>query len=175
MWHFCHVVSGGVVGRGCSLGQNVVVMPGAKVGDGCRIQNNVSVYTGVELSEEVFVGPSAVFTNVVNPRAFVSRKSEYRRTVVGRGATIGANSTIVCGNTIGAYALIGAGCVITHDVPAYALMMGVPARQVGWVSRNGLRLEFDAEGVATCPETGERYRLVADGVEMIEDKSIEKE
>ena len=169
VWHFSHVVAGAVVGKRCSLGQNVVVMNGAVIGDGCRIQNNVSVYTGVTLSDDVFIGPSAVFTNVVNPRAFVSRKSEYRQTVVGRGASIGANATIVCGNSIGEYALIGAGCVITHDVPAYGLMMGIPARQVGWVSRYGHRLEFDSEGVGVCPETGERYVLRGDWVELEKD------
>lgn len=167
LWHFSHVVAGATVGRDCSLGQNVVVMLGAQVGNGCRIQNNVTLYTKVVLSDDVFVGPSAVFTNVVNPRAFISRKSEYRQTTVGRGASIGANATIVCGNTIGEYALIGAGCVITHDVPAFALMMGVPARQVGWVSRYGHRLEFDADGTAVCPETGEVYALRDGAVELV--------
>ncbi len=163
VWHFAHLVSGCRVGSRCSIGQNVVVMSTAVVGDGCRIQNNVSVYDGVTLESDVFVGPSAVFTNVINPRAFISRKSEYQPTLVRHGASIGANATIVCGHEIGEFALIGAGSVVTRDVPPYALMMGNPARQNGWVSRAGHKLAFDADGTATCPETGERYRLTADG------------
>ncbi len=163
VWHFAHLVSGCRVGSRCSIGQNVVVMSTAVVGDGCRIQNNVSVYDGVTLESDVFVGPSAVFTNVINPRAFISRKSEYQPTLVRHGASIGANATIVCGHEIGEFALIGAGSVVTRDVPPYALMMGNPARQSGWVSRAGHKLAFDADGTATCPETGERYRLTADG------------
>ncbi len=163
VWHFAHLVSGCRVGSRCSIGQNVVVMSTAVVGDGCRIQNNVSVYDGVTLESDVFVGPSAVFTNVINPRAFISRKSEYQPTLVRHGASIGANATIVCGHEIGEFALIGAGSVVTRDVPPYALMMGNPARQSGWVSRTGHKLAFGADGTATCPETGERYRLTADG------------
>ncbi len=163
VWHFAHLVSGCRVGSRCSIGQNVVVMSTAIVGDGCRIQNNVSVYDGVTLESDVFVGPSAVFTNVINPRAFISRKSEYQPTLVRHGASIGANATIVCGHEIGEFALIGAGSVVTRDVLPYALMMGNPARQSGWVSRAGHKLAFDADGTATCPETGERYRLTEDG------------
>ena len=134
-------------------------MSSAVIGNGCKIQNNVSVYDGVTLEDDVFVGPSAVFTNVINPRAFISRKSEYRSTMVRRGASIGANVTVVCGNEIGEYALVGAGSVVTHSVAPFALMAGNPARRIGWVSRAGLRLSFDANGLASCPETGERYRL----------------
>jgi UDP-2-acetamido-3-amino-2,3-dideoxy-glucuronate N-acetyltransferase len=142
VWHFCHVNSGAVIGRRCSLGQNVVVMNGVIVGDNAKIQNNVSLYEGVELEDDVFCGPSMVFTNVYNPRSAVSRKNEYRRTLVKRGASIGANATIVCGATIGRYAFIGAGAVINRDVPDYALMAGVPARQIGWMSEAGYRLEI---------------------------------
>ena len=159
IWHFSHLVSGCKVGKGCSIGQNVVVMGRAVIGDGVRIQNNVSVYDGVIVEDDVFIGPSAVFTNVVNPRAFISRKSEYRTTKIRRGASIGANATIVCGHEIGEYSLIGAGCVVTHDVKPYALIMGNPARQTGWVGKAGVKLEFDEEGIATCPMTGERYRI----------------
>lgn len=162
VWHFAHLVSGCRVGSRCSIGQNVVIMPTAVVGDGCRIQNNVSLFDGVTLESDVFVGPSAVFTNVINPRAFISRKSEYRPTIVRRGASIGANATIVCGHEIGDFALIGAGSVVTRDVPPYALMMGNPARQKGWVSRAGHKLKFGADGMATCPETGETYSLSTD-------------
>lgn len=163
VWHFSHLVAGCRIGARCSIGQNVVVMPTAVVGDGCRIQNNVSVYDGVTLEPDVFIGPSVVFTNVINPRAFIPRKSEYRPTTVRRGASIGANATIVCGHEIGAYALIGAGSVVTRDVPPFALMVGNPARQMGWVSRAGHRLNFDSHGHASCPETGEEYHLTADG------------
>ena len=159
VWHFSHLVAGCRVGRRCSIGQNVVVMPTAVVGDGCRIQNNVTIYDGVTLEDDVFIGPSAVFTNVVNPRAFIPRKSEYRPTVVRRGASVGANATVVCGHEVGEYALVGAGSVVTRDVPAFALVAGCPARRVGWVSRAGHRLLFGADGLATCPETGEVYRL----------------
>ncbi len=168
VWHFCHLVRGCHVGRDCSLGQNVVVMGSAWVGDGCRIQNNVTVYDGVRLEEGVFVGPSAVFTNVVNPRAFISRKSEYRETVVGRGASLGGNVTVVCGVRIGEYALVGAGSVVTRDVPAYALVTGVPGRVRGWVSRRGMKLRFGEDGLAVCGESGEVYRLRGGVVELVE-------
>ena len=163
VWHFVHVCAGAVIGRDVTLGQNVFVAGGARIGDGCRIQNNVSVYDGVVLEERVFAGPSAVFTNVVNPRAGVERKDEYRRTLVRTGASLGANSTILCGVTIGEYALVAAGAVVTRDVKAHALVVGAPARQTGWVSRHGekLPLPIDGDGEAACPGTGERYRLRA--------------
>lgn len=169
VWHFAHLVSGCRIGSGCSIGQNVVIMGSAVVGNGVRIQNNVSVWDGVTIEDDVFVGPSAVFTNVVNPRAFISRKHEYRQTTVERGATIGANVTIVCGHTIGQYAMVGAGSVVTRDVSPYALVVGNPARQTGWVSRAGHKLCFDADGRASCPETGEAYALLTmpDGKERV--------
>lgn len=164
VWHFCHVLPGAVIGARCSLGQNVVVMNGARLGDNVKVQNNVSVYEGVELDDDVFCGPSMVFTNVLNPRSAVSRKHEYRATRVGRGATIGANATVVCGTTIGAYAFVGAGAVVTRDVPAHALVTGVPARRAGWMSRHGEKLvplAVGPDGVRRfrCPATDERYRL----------------
>ncbi|MEZ4223810.1 MAG: acyltransferase [Polyangiaceae bacterium] len=159
IWCFCHVRAGAVLGQGTSLGMGCYVAPSARIGAGCRVQNHVSVFDGVVLEDEVFVGPSAVFTNVIHPRAFVSRKHEYRETRVRRGSSIGANATIVAGVTIGAYALIGAGAVVTRDVPEFALMLGTPARQAGWVSKLGRRLEFDAAGRATCPEASDEYVL----------------
>lgn len=156
IWHFCHVLGGAVIGEACSLGQNVVVMNGTRIGNNVKIQNNVSVYEGVELEDDVFCGPSMVFTNVMNPRSHVSRKSEYRRTLVKRGASIGANATIVCGSTLGEYAFIGAGAVVAKDVDAYALMVGVPARRIGWMCQCGERLP-DA-GVGTCSACGATYR-----------------
>ena len=169
IWHFCHVAAGARIGRGCVLGQNVYVAPTAVLGDGVRVQNNVSIYDGVVLADQVFVGPSAVFTNVVNPRAAVSRKSEYKKTHVGCGATLGANSTVVCGHDIGRYAFIGAGAVVSRDVPAYALVVGVPARRIGWMSRHGERLDLpvSGRGDAACPATGERYRLDGDTLSRI--------
>jgi len=158
VWHFCHISAGAVIGRRCSFGQNCFVAGGVKIGNNVKIQNNVSIYEGVVLEDEVFCGPSMVFTNVINPRSAVSRKHEYRSTLVRRGATIGANATILCGCTIGQYAMIGAGAVVTHDVPDFAIVLGVPARPVGWMSRNGQPLVFDAGGLAVCPATGERYR-----------------
>ncbi len=159
IWHFCHVLGNVTIGRHCSIGQNVMIGPHVTIGNGCKIQNNVSLYEGVVLEDEVFCGPSCVFTNVVNPRAHVSRKAEFKPTVVGRGATIGANATIVCGHSIGNYAFIAAGAVITHDVGGYALMAGVPARRIGWMSRAGERLGADL----TCPRDGTRYRETVDG------------
>lgn len=150
IWHFCHVSAGAKIGRDCVLGQNVFVAKSAVLGNGVRVQNNVSIYDGVVLEDHVFVGPSAVFTNVVNPRAHVSRKSEYRKTVVGQGASIGANATIVCGHSIGAYAFIGAGAVVTRDVPAHQLWVGVPARFVGWVCACGERLPDDTLQCTAC-------------------------
>jgi UDP-2-acetamido-3-amino-2,3-dideoxy-glucuronate N-acetyltransferase len=155
IWHFSHVLGGTVIGERCVLGQNVVIGPDVKIGNGCKLQNNVSVYKGVTLEDDVFCGPSMVFTNVINPRAFIERKDEFRPTLVKKGATIGANATIVCGNTIGEYAMIGAGAVVTKDIPAYALVIGAAARRIGWVSKSGDRLGDDL----VCPRTGERYVL----------------
>ena len=160
IWHFCHVMGGAKLGERCILGQNVFVASGVAMGDGCKVQNNVSLYAGVILEDEVFCGPSMVFTNVMNPRAHVERKDEYARTRVGRGASIGANATIVCGHDIGAYAFVGAGSVVTREVPPHALVFGSPARVQGWMSRAGERLQFDDSGHATCPRDGDRYRLV---------------
>jgi len=161
VWHFAHISSGARIGSRCSLGQNVFVGNDVRIGDNVRIQNNVSVYDAVTLEDDVFCGPSMVFTNVYNPRAAVSRKAEYRPTLVKRGATLGANCTIVCGVTVGRYAFVGAGAVVNRDVPDHALMVGVPARQIGWMSRHGARLELPLNGDANavCPATGERYRL----------------
>lgn len=160
IWHFSHIMSGCTIGAGCNIGQNVVVSPDVVLGDNCKVQNNVSIYTGVICEDDVFLGPSMVFTNVTNPRSAVNRKSEYLKTVVGRGATIGANATIVCGHDIGAFAFIGAGAVVTKTVKPYALLVGNPARQIGWMSEFGHRLEFDSQGLAVCPESGDRYQLV---------------
>ena len=161
VWHFVHVCSGAVIGRGVSLGQNVFVANRTVIGDKCKIQNNVSVYENVTLEEGVFCGPSMVFTNVYNPRSLIERKNEYRDTRVGRGATLGANCTIVCGTTIGAYAFVGAGAVINRDVPDYALVVGVPGRQVGWMSEFGERLDLPLTGAGrtVCPHTGDTYFL----------------
>ena len=159
IWHFSHVMPGCKIGDGCSLGQNVVVSPDVVLGRNCKVQNNVSIYTGVICEDDVFLGPSMVFTNVTNPRSAVSRKTEYRATPVGRGATIGANATVVCGNRIGEFAFIGAGAVVTKDVPPYALVVGNPARQTGWMSEFGLKMEFDQSDRYRCPETGAVYEL----------------
>ena len=156
IWHFCHVMPGAVIGERCNLGQNVVVMPGAWLGNNVKVQNNVSIYEGVVLEDDVFCGPSCVFTNVVNPRSHVSRKAEYRRTLVRRGTSIGANATILCGITLGEYSFIGAGAVVRSDVPAFALMVGVPARRVGWMCRCGVRVQL-RDGRATCSACGTSY------------------
>lgn len=168
IWHFSHIMPDCVIGERCNIGQNVVISPGVVLGNNVKIQNNVSVYTGVVCEDDVFLGPSCVFTNVLNPRSAIPRKNQYRKTLVRRGATIGANATIVCGHTIGEYALIGAGAVVTKDVPPYALVVGNPSRQIGWVSEYGHRLRFDEKGEARCPESGERYLLKEGGVVKID-------
>lgn len=170
IWHFSHIMSGCNIGERCNIGQNVVISPDVIIGNNVKIQNNVSVYTGVICEDDVFLGPSMVFTNVINPRSHVSRKSEYRQTLIRRGASVGANATIVCGHEIGEYALIGAGSVVTKDVKAYAIMVGNPARRIGWVSRYGEKLHFDAEGFAICPATNEQYQLINDEVKFINPK-----
>lgn len=161
VWHFVHISAGARIGARCSFGQNVFVGNDVTIGDNARVQNNVSIYDAVTLEDDVFCGPSMVFTNVYNPRSAVSRKAEYRRTLVRQGATLGANCTIVCGATVGRHAFVGAGAVINRDVPDFALMVGVPARQIGWMSRHGerLALPLTGDGEATCPATGERYQL----------------
>ena len=159
VWHFSHLMRGCHLGENCNIGQNVVIAEGVTLVRGCKVQNNVSIYQGVTCEDEVFLGPSMVFTNVLNPRAAVSRKSEYRPTLLKKGTTVGANATIVCGHTLGEYCMIGAGAVVTRDVPAYALMTGVPARRTGWVSRHGEKLVFDENDHAVCPATGEEYVL----------------
>lgn len=164
IWHFCHVSSGCRIGERCSFGQNCFVAPGVVIGNNVKVQNNVSIYEGVVLEDDVFCGPSMVFTNVINPRSHIVRRGQYRSTVVRRGATIGANATIVCGYELGEYCFIAAGAVVNRAVPPYALMAGVPARQIGWMSRAGHRLRFDAERRARCPETGAVYVLTSDNV-----------
>ncbi len=159
IWHFTHIMNGCKLGENCNLGQNVVVSPGVILGKNVKVQNNVSIYTGVICEDDVFLGPSMVFTNVINPRSAVNRKSEYAKTVVKKGASIGANATIVCGNDIGEFAFIGAGAVVTKNVPAYALVVGNPARQVGWMSEYGHRLNFENDKIAICPESNEKYIL----------------
>jgi UDP-2-acetamido-3-amino-2,3-dideoxy-glucuronate N-acetyltransferase len=167
IWHFCHILPGAVIGERCNLGQNVVVMGGTRLGNNVKVQNNVSIYEGVTLEDDVFCGPSCVFTNVTNPRSHVSRKSEYRQTLVRRGSSIGANATIVCGVTLGEYSFVGAGAVVRGDVPAYALVVGVPARQVGWMCQCGLRLEVRG-GRASCAACGATYRERAGVLEQID-------
>lgn len=164
IWHFSHVMSGAVLGRSCNIGQNVMIASGVKLGSNVKVQNNVSVYSGVTCEDDVFLGPSCVFTNVRNPRSEIPRRDQYERTIVRRGATIGANATIVCGIEIGKYAFIGAGAVVTRSVPDYALVVGVPGRLAGWMSRHGHRLEFDSDGVAVCRESGIKYRKINERV-----------
>lgn len=159
VWHFCHILSGSVIGDGCSFGQNCVVGPNVRIGHGVKVQNNVSIYEGVEVEDDVFLGPSMVFTNVYNPRAFIVRKNEYKKTILCKGCSIGANATIVCGIVIGRYAMVGSGAVVKHDIPPYALMVGVPARQIGWVDKAGNRMVFDDSGIAIDSYDGMRYML----------------
>jgi UDP-2-acetamido-3-amino-2,3-dideoxy-glucuronate N-acetyltransferase len=159
IWHFSHIMTGCKIGKNCNLGQNVVVSPEVILGENVKVQNNVSIYTGVICEDDVFLGPSMVFTNVVNPRSAVVRRDQYVETLVEKGASIGANATVICGNKIGKFAFIGAGAVVTREVLPYALVVGNPSRQVGWMSEYGHRLEFDADGLATCPESGEVYKL----------------
>jgi UDP-2-acetamido-3-amino-2,3-dideoxy-glucuronate N-acetyltransferase len=168
IWHFSHIMPDCTIGENCNIGQNVVVSPGVILGKNVKIQNNVSIYSGVECEDDVFLGPSMVFTNVINPRSAVNRRGEYSKTVVKRGASIGANATIVCGHDIGEFAFIGAGAVVTKHVPAFALMVGNPARQMGWMSEYGIRLEFDADGIAICKESGDKYQLLNQIVKKIE-------
>lgn len=168
IWHFSHIMPDCTIGENCNIGQNVVVSPGVILGKNVKIQNNVSIYSGVECEDDVFLGPSMVFTNVINPRSAVNRRGEYSKTVVKRGASIGANATIVCGHDIGEFAFIGAGAVVTKHVPAFALMVGNPARQMGWMSEFGIRLEFDTDGMAICQESGDKYQLLNQTVKKIE-------
>lgn len=167
IWHFCHIFGKAKIGKNCVLGQNVMVANNVVLGNNVKVQNNVSIYEGVICEDDVFLGPSMVFTNVINPRSAVNRKEEFKQTVVEKGATIGANATIICGNTIGKYALIGAGSVITKDVQAYALMVGNPAKKIGWVSENGQQLTFNKKNIAVCSETNEHYKLANNRVEKI--------
>jgi len=159
IWHFSHIMGGSVIGQNCNIGQNVVVSPDVTLGNNVKVQNNVSIYTGVRCEDDVFLGPSCVFTNVINPRSAISRKNQYTETIIKKGASVGANATILCGNTIGEYAMIGAGAVVTKDVPPYALVVGNPSRQDGWVSEYGHRLTFNADSIAVCSESGQTYSL----------------
>ena len=167
IWHFSHIMPNCILGENCNIGQNVVISPGVELGRNVKVQNNVSIYTGVTCDEDVFLGPSMVFTNVINPRSAVNRKNEYAKTHVGKGASIGANATIVCGHDIGAFAFIGAGAVVTKNVPAYSLWVGNPAKQMGWMSEYGHRLAFDKDGIAICEESKEKYKLENGAVSKI--------
>jgi UDP-2-acetamido-3-amino-2,3-dideoxy-glucuronate N-acetyltransferase len=159
VWHFSHIMGSAVIGSNCNIGQNVFIAAGVKIGSNNKVQNNVSIFTGVECEDDVFLGPSMVFTNVINPRSAVNRKEEYKRTLIKKGASIGANATIICGIEIGAYAMIGAGAVVTKDVKDFALLVGNPAKQIGWVSEHGDKLQFDENGIALCKETSSKYLL----------------
>lgn len=167
IWHFSHIMSNCKLGRKCNIGQNVVVSPNVILGDNVKVQNNVSIYTGVICEDDVFLGPSMVFTNVINPRSAVNRKNEYMKTIVKRGASIGANATIVCGNNIGEFSFIGAGCVVVKEVKPYALVVGNPAKQIGWVGEYGHKLNFNKEGIAQCKESNQKYQLVENRVKRI--------
>lgn len=172
IWHFCHIMADARIGAQCSLGQNVFVASGVVLGNNVKVQNNVSIYTGVICEDDVFLGPSMVFTNVINPRSAVIRKNEYKETYVEKGVTIGANATIVCGTRIGAFSFIGAGAVVTKDVPPYALIVGNPGRAIGWMSDNGERLHFDEQGLAVCPGSAAQYRLAKGRVEKVENTLV---
>ena len=167
IWHFSHIMNNCAIGECCNIGQNVVISPHVILGKNVKVQNNVSIYTGVTCEDDVFLGPSMVFTNVINPRSAINRKDEYKQTLVKKGATIGANATIVCGHNIGEYALIGAGAVVTKEVLDFAMVVGNPARQIGWVSEYGHRLNFDEKGIAVCPESNEQYQLIGNNVVKI--------
>ena len=167
IWHFSHIMSNCIIGKNCNIGQNVVVSPDVVLGSNVKVQNNVSIYTGVTCEDDVFLGPSMVFTNVINPRSAINRRNEYAKTTVKKGVSIGANATIVCGNDIGEYAFIGAGAVVTKTVPAYALLVGNPAKQIGWVGEYGHRLEFNKDGIAVCPESKQQYKLENNAVYKI--------
>jgi UDP-2-acetamido-3-amino-2,3-dideoxy-glucuronate N-acetyltransferase len=167
IWHFSHIMTGSEVGENCNIGQNVVISPGVRLGNNVKVQNNVSIYTGVTCDDDVFLGPSMVFTNVINPRSAINRKDKYGTTFVEKGATIGANATIVCGIKIGKYSFVGAGAVVTKNIRPYALVIGNPARQTGWMSEYGHKLEFDSRGIARCRESGERYKLENNEVSRI--------
>ena len=167
IWHFSHIMSGAEIGQNCNLGQNVVISPKVRLGNNVKVQNNVSIYTGVECEDDVFLGPSMVFTNIINPRSAIVRRDKYLKTIVRKGASIGANATVICGNEIGTYALIGAGAVVTKNILPYALVVGNPAKQIGWVSEYGHRLFFNEENKATCPESDQLYELVQTKVKRI--------
>lgn len=169
IWHFSHIMSGSVIGENCNLGQNVVISPEVVLGNNVKVQNNVSIYTGVICEDDVFLGPSCVFTNIINPRSAFPRKNEFKQTIVCKGASIGANATIVCGYEIGQYAFIGAGAVVTKDVPQFALLVGNPAKQIGWVSKAGHKLDFSNDNIALCIENGEKYELNDGNVSIIEE------
>jgi len=169
IWHFSHILTNSIIGQNCSFGQNCVVGPNVRVGNGVKVQNNVSIYEGVEIEDDVFLGPSMVFTNVINPRAFIVRKEEFKKTLLKKGCSIGANATIVCGVTIGEYALIGSGAVVNRDVKPYALMVGVPARQIGWVSKAGNTLKFDGNGLAVDDFDGSGYRVVDENLIVVKE------
>lgn len=169
IWHFSHILTNSIIGQNCSFGQNCVVGPNVRIGNGVKVQNNVSIYEGVEIEDDVFLGPSMVFTNVINPRAFIVRKEEFKKTLLKKGCSIGANATIVCGVTIGEYALIGSGAVVNRDVKPYALMVGVPARQIGWVSKAGNTLKFDGNGLAIDDFDGSGYRVVDENLIVVKE------
>ncbi|MDA7707528.1 N-acetyltransferase [Flavobacteriaceae bacterium] len=167
IWHFSHIMSDSFIGQNCNIGQNVVISPKVRLGNNVKVQNNVSIYTGVVCEDDVFLGPSMVFTNIINPRSAVSRRDQYSKTLVKKGASIGANATIVCGNNIGSYAFVGAGAVVVKEIQNYALVVGNPSRQIGWVSEYGHKLHFDSNGIAICPETNQEYRLKDSSVSRI--------